>query len=301
MKNMKNKNESPKDNLTEIIKISPQRNELEENIKNINDNDKKIMTKKIVYHGQIKRKRNIKNAKVLNSQNKEMNNQNKFSEDINKNLNINNAKKELNNNTKVLNSRINNNSTKYKKINSKPNSKPREFFYNKNKGNPIYHQITPKKTLQKKKIDLNLNDNQNYSINNNQKINDFAEKNKYITLINRDSSNNNNIQNDLSKKIIITEEDNLNNKNIIQQIKPTIKKATINSTNQEDNFNNYNTNNNNKSFKKFSNKDFKTKNYYGYDERHNLEGTINNHSYYVSVYSRKKINQKNNSIDKINN
>ena len=44
----------------------------------------------------------------------------------------------------------------------------------------------------------------------------------------------------------------------------------------------------------------KTKNYDGFDERHNLEGTINNHSYYVSVYSKKKINQKNLSTDKIN-
>ena len=49
-----------------------------------------------------------------------------------------------------------------------------------------------------------------------------------------------------------------------------------------------------------SDKVFKAKNYYGYDERHNLEGPINNHSYYVSVYSKKNINQKNLSTDKIN-
>ena len=303
LKKMNNENENAltNENLAEIVKISPKRHNLEENIKNINDNDKKIMTKKIVYHGQIKRKRNIKNTNTLTLQNKEMNNGNKFNEDINKNLNINNAKKELNyNNANVITKTNNNNSAKYKKINSKPNSQPREFFYNKNKGDPIYHEIMPKKTLQKKKIDIDLNDGKNYSINNYQKINSIVEKNKYITMTNKDNNSNNNKQNELSKKIILTEEDNnLNKKIIIQQIKPSIKKATINSSNQENKYNKSNVGN--KSFKNISNKGFKSKNYYGYDERHNLEGTINNHSYYVSIYSRKKINQKNNSIDMINN
>ena len=44
-------------------------------------------------------------------------------------------------------------------------------------------------------------------------------------------------------------------------------------------------------------KDSKQKNYYGYDERHNLEDTINNHAYFESVHSKKKIN--NFSYDKI--
>ena len=35
-------------------------------------------------------------------------------------------------------------------------------------------------------------------------------------------------------------------------------------------------------------KDFKNKRYYGYDDRHNLEGTINNHTIYVSVYTKKE-------------
>ena len=39
-------------------------------------------------------------------------------------------------------------------------------------------------------------------------------------------------------------------------------------------------------------KDNKRKRYYGYDDRHNLEGTINNHSIYYSVHTTKtdKIN-----------
>ena len=42
-----------------------------------------------------------------------------------------------------------------------------------------------------------------------------------------------------------------------------------------------------KDIKKSYQKEFKTKRYYGYDDRHNLEGTINNHSFRVSVYSAK--------------
>ena len=41
----------------------------------------------------------------------------------------------------------------------------------------------------------------------------------------------------------------------------------------------------------------KSKNYYGYDDRHNLEDTINNHSYFESLYSNKTL--KNNSYVKV--
>lgn len=34
-------------------------------------------------------------------------------------------------------------------------------------------------------------------------------------------------------------------------------------------------------------KDNKQKNYYGFDERHNLEDTIDNHAYYESIHSKK--------------
>ena len=47
-----------------------------------------------------------------------------------------------------------------------------------------------------------------------------------------------------------------------------------------------------KDMKKSYQKEFKNKKYYGYDDRHNLEGTINNHTTYVSKYTKKvgKIN-----------
>ena len=289
------------ENLTEIFQIPP-RKKIEENIKNNNDRkDKQILTKKIIYHGQITRKKNIKNAKTISDQNKDYNSQNKGLEDINKNIhNINNEKKYIINN--INNNYPNNiiNSIKFKKINAKPNSKSREFFFNRNKVNSLYQQISPKKPLQKKKIDININDNQNFSINHNHNINKIMEKNKFITMMNID----NKIQNDFSKKILLTEEDNIMpNKNVIQHIKPTIKKAKFNTNIIEDKSNNkYNKKNSGnikKQNNKISNNEFKVKNYYGYDERHNLEGPINNHSYFVSVYSRKKV-EKSKSREKIN-
>ena len=303
------------ENLTEIFQIPPRKEEIEENIKNNYDRkDKQILTKKIIYHGQIKRKKNIKNTRAIinQNQNKDFNNQNKVLEDINKNYPLNNKKKEsnkyINNNSKNIYNIIN--SIKFKKINVKQNSKNGEIFFNRNKVNSLYQQISPKKSIQKKKIDISTKDNQNYSINNNDINNKIIKQNKFVTMINID----NKIQNDFSNKILLTEEDNIlpkNNKGIIQQIKPNIKKAKFNTNIIEDQFNSkYNkTNfgnianiaNINKQNIKIHNNEFKIKNYFGYDERHNLEGPINNHSYYVSIYSRKKVNQKSQSKEKFNN
>ena len=101
-------------------------------------------------------------------------------------------------------------------------------------------------------------------------------------------------------KILLTEQELLYN-NMIEE-KKNIKKEG----NEEENFKNKkyvksNNNANNQINKRTSDKNFKSKNYYGYDYTHNFEGAINNHSYLESVYSRKKGYQKNHSIDKINN
>ena len=109
----------------------------------------------------------------------------------------------------------------------------------------------------------------------------------------------------LSKQVILTEEDyNYNTKSYIKPSNQSIsQKPIINPFNKNE------IGNNNKKFNKIINnnqnknlfdKGVKGKNYYGFDERHNLEGVINNHSYYVSLYSKKKINQNNYSTDKIN-
>ena len=38
---------------------------------------------------------------------------------------------------------------------------------------------------------------------------------------------------------------------------------------------------------KYKNNDKQKNRYYGYDDRHNLEDTINNHTYYESLHSKK--------------
>ena len=312
------------DNLFDIIKISPKKAESQEINNNCNDiseknENKKIMTKKLVYHGQIKRKRNIKNTKSLMNSNKCIPNENQKKENINRNTTKEIISKNNNDNSIYNNSsnNSNNDTIKLKTVSTNRKSKENENYFNKTSGNPIYHQITPKKTLQihKKKIDINLKDKIKYSINYDNLNNILQKNNKCInnyTKMNLGISLGNKTINDIPKNILLTEQNENDNNNYIQKVKPSLKKAIINENDNPikrfnknhtyANINNSTNNNNSNStvVKKISDKGFKTKNYYGYDERHNLEGTINNHSYYVSVYSKKKLNQKNLSTDKIN-
>ena len=309
------------DNFREIVKISPKKREshqIKNNINmNINNNeDKKLLTKKIVYHGQIKRKRNINKNKTLTNQINDIFSDNNIKENINKNIissenkqiipmstnnSNNNIINKMNNNimnNNVNNNMNNNNPLKLKKALSNLKLNENDCFFNKTKGNTPFQEITPKKTLHKKKIDINLKDKIKYSINYDNLNNILQKKNKFInnyTMMNFGKKS----QSELPKQIMPVEEIVDNKKNYAQKIKPVIKKAVIN--NEENPIKKYNKNNpNTQTMKKIYDKGFKTKNYYGFDERHNLEGTINNHSYYVSVYSKKKINQKNLSTDKIN-
>ena len=301
-------NQSEKKNVNKI-KIFSKNTQIEENVKNNNDNndnnDNKINRKKIVSHGKIKRKKNIKNNKTINKYNKNINNLNKINEDINKNINTNNKIKELNMNNNCDNDIDNNidnnmynsidnnidnnsnttNSKKFKKKNKIVNSENREDFDNKNKEWPIYQQITPRKPPKKKKININLNNNNN---NNN---NTILEDKNYI---NNNMINKEDISKNESQKIQLTEEtNNSSEKKINQQFKTTIRKLKIKSLNKKYNRIKPIINNNPNSFKR--------KNNFGDEERNNLkESNNNNHSYYVSVYSRKKINQKKDNIDTIN-
>ena len=292
-----------------------------------NNNDTKIVSKKMVYHGQIKRIKNFTN----NSS--EINNQNEINKEANQNPLISNVKNKLmnnniNNNTNnnkifsthsynnnIINNNVvynnspfkNNNNTntnnplKFKKTNKKQINNNKELNYNNNQGS---QQDTPQKPPQKKIFSMHLNDRFNYSINTYDNMDNGFN---YNNITNNHTSINigNKTQNDLSKKMILTEKDsNYNGKSLIKPSNQSnIQKPLINSLNKNEN------GNGNKKFNKFSNnnqskilfnKGFKGKNYYGYDERHNLEGVINNHSYYVSLYSKKKINQNNYSTDKIN-
>ena len=337
---LRQRNHDKRENLTEIMHYSPKKKKIEANIKNYNDiNDKNVMTKNMVFHAQIKKNRNIKKNKNINKLCKNNNNLNKIKEDMNKTLNINNEKKILNvndinltmndiyfkktnsnNNDSNINS-TNNNTLRSKKINSMLCSMDSESFdnKNKNKGELIYLQITPKKSNQKKKIEIFFNNKNNYSIDsfqNIEKIEKNEEKKNYIknnAIIYGEK--NTHTQTELPKKIYIKTEVNskVNSKKIMQKSKAIIKKPKIkqlnkkkesinkksitnipnpNNTSIDTNTNNVNNNQNNK-----KNQGIKAKNYYGFDERHNLEGTINNHSYHISIYSRKKVSPKITSIE----
>ena len=118
----------------------------------------------------------------------------------------------------------------------------------------------------------------------------------------------------------VAQKDKIND-NAVEENKQNIKKIPLGegenykkytkannnvSVNSSININNTNTNSNtitndtkNQIGKKIIENGFKTKKYYGYDS-YNMEGTINNHSYYESVYSKKKGEQKNHSFGKIN-
>ena len=91
------------------------------------------------------------------------------------------------------------------------------------------------------------------------------------------------IKNENSEPTILTDDEvnfknkcNLSNKLRISQIKATT--------------NDIQKNKNNALTKASDNKGSKSKNYYGYEDKQNLEDTINNHSYFESVHSKKKIN-----------
>ena len=282
---------------------------INDNINN-NENGNRISTSKnIVYHGQIKRKKNYhKNTNTFNNNeqskdfiNKNENNNNNKGSNINQNPNINN---ELNNNKNKKRIII----SKIKRKTVMPNHKVLEYFHNnmnKPNENQIYHQKTPTKVIKNKKIDITVNNNNNktnYSINNeiNNYHNNILEKNNFINNC-KLMSDKNIPQGEKSKKILITEQEVIYNNNLIENNKNIKKEANEEENYKNKKYNKISSNANNQIYKRKSDKNFKSKNYYGYDEANIVEGAINNHSYFESVYSRKKGLQKNISRDKINN
>jgi hypothetical protein len=296
-------------------------------------NNKVLSTKKIVYHGQIKRKRNIiKNAKTYNNcQVKEIisnGNNNGNENTINyKNIGINNIKKDIDNN----NNKDSNTSSKIKKnkLQSKQKVIGQKIKNNKSKENQIqgFQANIPQVYSQKKNIDLSININKyDYSFNNKNNnfhnVNNILEKNKSKnkTIINGKENRENIksiVQSELPQKILLTESQILSKKekaknnnikidinDLFAKNKSSIKISEGEQYSRKNVKNNYNgiikNNNNNQIIKKVTkDKVIKPKNYYGYDS-YNIEGCINNHSYFVSVHSRKKDIQKNMSLNKIN-
>ena len=296
--------------------------------------------KKLVCHVQIKRKRNIINNQNLNTNPNKIEKNNKIDNNINKQYKHNQS---LNKNNTVIKSRrvnTSNNNTdeniaRKKITKSNPKIQGSNFFYqsqnnkvnttpinstrhstNRNNNN-IINKISPIKTVQNNKINIdinkiNKNDNNNeinnnttnqnnnskfhYSIRNFNNVENNLPKNNYknYSLINKD----NKIKKELSKQNMLTEIKELeynesNDNDLIEDNKTSInlKKGAI--TDEEKLKKTQRINNTGiKDMKKSYQKEFKNKKYYGYDDRHNLEGTINNHTTYVSKYTKKvgKIN-----------
>jgi len=311
-------------------------NDIINEVNNNNEINNKVLSKKnIVYHGQIKRKRNIiKNAKTYNNyQVKEITNNGNCNGNKNqinyKDIKINNIKKDLDNN-------INKNGStsskiKKNKLQSRQKVIDQSIKNNKSNENQIHacQGITPQVYSQRKNIDLSININKyDYSFNNKNNnfhnVNNILERNKSVnnTTINGIKNRENIksiVQSELPEKILLTESQILrkkekpkNNNNIKIDINGLFakNKSSIKLTegeqygrkNAKNNNNNgiNNSNNSSQIIKRVTKgKDIRPKNYYGYDS-YNVEGCINNHSYYVSVHSRKKDIQKNMSLNKIN-
>ena len=180
----------------------------------------------------------------------------------------------------------------------------------RNPNNNMLNKISPIKTQPNKKVNLGINginnnntsNNSTPNINNNRKFNypvknfndieNGLEKNKYMNYSLRNK--NKNIKKELSDKNILDEIKEIdykesNDNDIIEENKINVKKGAI--TDEEKFKKISKVNNGGIDIKKSYQKEFKNKRYYGYDDRHNLEGPINNHTVYVSVYTKK--NNKN--------
>ena len=172
---------------------------------------------------------------------------------------------------------MNNTNFKTRKKQIKKNVKEIKLKKSCDRKNEPPSQIIPKMRITKRKSNIN---------NNNSNKNFGIEK---IVSENLEGSTLNNTLNDKKLKtenlepIILTDEEvNFKkNCNLSNKLRTSQNKA-ITSDIQK---------NKNSALKKPpDNKGNKSKNYYGYEDKQNLEDTINNHSYFESVHSKKKIN-----------
>jgi len=201
------------------------------------------------------------------------------------------------------------------KVNTTPLNRTR-ISTNRNNNNML-NKKSPSKTVQNHIINIdinkiNKNNNKNEITNNNSNQNNNSKFHYSIRNFNNVENNlprinyknyssmnkDNKIKKELSKQNVLTEikeiEYNESNDNdLIEDNKAStnIKKGAI--TDEEKLKKTQRINNTVvKDMKKSYQKEFKNKKYYGYDDRHNLEGPINNHTTYVSKYIKKadKIN-----------
>ena len=230
------------------------------------DDNKKRVTKKIISKTNLG---SIRNSKNTTDDNKD---ENQIKNNIKKNLNF-NDESENKNNKKIIT---------LKKRHSKNNSREilNQNKYEQNYETQNIQEISQNKTL-KKNSNLNLSQKHNGNNNDNNKITKYN-----INNTRNEKQNNKNILSE--PKLLTDDENNIRNK-VINRKKLLPNKEILITENKNSNKNN----------KLSSNIYFKEniKNYYGYDERHNLEDTIDNHAYFESVHSKKKVS--NLAIDKV--
>ena len=230
------------------------------------DDNKKRVTKKIISKTNLG---SIRNSKNTTDDNKD---ENQIKNNIKKNLNF-NDESENKNNKKIIT---------LKKRHSKNNSREilNQNKYEQNYETQNIQDISQNKTL-KKNSNLNLSQRHNGNNNDNNKITKYN-----INNTRNEKQNNKNILSE--PKLLTDDENNIRNK-VINRKKLLPNKEILITENKNSNKNN----------KLSSNIYFKEniKNYYGYDERHNLEDTIDNHAYFESVHSKKKVS--NLDIDKV--
>ena len=251
----------PISDFSKYTKKSTDKYLLERKENNINYiNEKKRVTKKRISKKSFK---NTKTVSSVNTENKE-------------DIPVNSIMRNIDFNTEVDNNDNNINLNQVKKHHSKKYTKDtqtlNEFYQNIVGQN---NQPNPKPYKRKTYIILNKKHNET-SFQNKIEDNNLINKTKIGKQI-----NNNNILTD--SKILTEEEKNYKNKILYKINNIKNKEILIN----ENTNNNYKINNRMSS--KIYYKDTNPKTYYGYDERHNLENTIDNNAFYESKHSKKKL------------
>ena len=239
-----------------------------ENIPNL-VNDKNRVTKKLISKNNLRSSKNSKD-KI----NDKIENQKLVSDDntARKYLNFNNENPNPNQNSKIDIPEENNDNNKtnssviIRRRNIKNNSGflRKQNSYDTNIKDNNLEEIIPKTKYQKITGDLSLNAS---SINSNA---------KYIILNKNKKAHEKSIE--IQKEKLITDVVKYNRNNSRKKIEQNNNRQIlidINVKRRNDRYRNDRINQN------------KTKNYYGYDDRHNLEDTINNHAYYESMYYKK--------------
>ena len=239
-----------------------------ENIPNL-VNDKNRVTKKLISKNNLRSSKNSKDKT-----NDKIENQKLVSDDntARKYLNFNNENPNPNHNSKIDIPEENNDNNKtnssviIRRRNIKNNSGflRKQNSYDTNIKDNNLEEIIPKTKYQKITGDLSLNTS---SINSNA---------KYIILNKNKKAHEKSIE--IQKEKLITDVVKYKRNNSRKKIEQNNNRQIlidINVKRRNDRYRNDRINQN------------KTKNYYGYDDRHNLEDTINNHAYYESMYYKK--------------